>query len=506
MSSSHVGRRTPFIVGLFVAAACSSTATPTPAMMPNPSMSPTSPPPATADASVSSALGGPGRWLDAGTMSIGRRTTHALLLGDGSVLAVGNDEVGCVRADSVVADRRDPATGAWSAPASLNKPRGYFAAVALTDGRALVTGGVNAGVDAPYGQVDNAAYSSTYVYDPADATAEWTRASLLGNARVAPAAATLPDGRVLVAGGFYLNGRERSAAAEPGPAIPALATAELYDPSTAKWSGTDTLRFARFGAQAAALADGRVLVVGSGWENPFRWGLRWTNLDDRVYRTAEIYNSGTGRFVVTGDLPAVDWSPLSALGSSGVGYTQVRATGALVALADGGALLVGHVTEASTGDGDYQADAVQTLRFDPNTDSWSEIDREMVASGLGLNEPRIKLVPGHSHQGAFGARLADGRILVAGGLYPWNNVDDEQILTTAAMYDPGAGTWTDLPELPSPRAFGIAVTLNDGSVLVLGGTDHVHPPHDPAEGATGEAGDCTGEHGLASVVRYVPSQ
>jgi hypothetical protein len=130
----------------------------------------------------------------------------------------------------------------------------------------------------------------------------------------------------------------------------------------------------------------------------------------------------------------------------------------------------------------------------------------MIASGLGLNEPRIKLVPGHSHQGAFGARLADGRILVAGGLYPWNNVDDEQILTTAAMYDPGAGTWTDLPELPSPRAFGIAVTLNDGSVLVLGGTDHVHPPHDPAEGATGEAGDCTGEHGLASVVRYVPSQ
>ena len=41
-----------------------------------------------------------------------------------------------------------------------------------------------------------------------------------------------------------------------------LATAEIYDPATDRWSAANRLRTARAGHTATALADGRVLVVG----------------------------------------------------------------------------------------------------------------------------------------------------------------------------------------------------------------------------------------------------
>jgi hypothetical protein len=126
----------------------------------------------------------------------------------------------------------------------------------------------------------------------------------------APIAANLQDGRVLVAGGYDLDAAElwsngagslRSPAgvalAEYRPArregsgslraplgntvpagvVPVLATAELYDPATNKWSATGPLRVARFGDAAVTLADGRVLVVPDafppfdGWSRVWDW-------------------------------------------------------------------------------------------------------------------------------------------------------------------------------------------------------------------------------------------
>ena len=164
----------------------------------------------------------------------------------------------------------------------------------LANGRVLVTGGVNAGVSSDWGgQGEHQSYSSTYVYDPRRPGEGWTKAALLGSARTDPIAAVLPDGRVLVAGGYYLSGETsridtgsetalaayRStpasvpmppgailADADPGTPIAALATAELYDPVTDTWSATGPMRYARYGAEAATLADGRVLVVGSSDE------------------------------------------------------------------------------------------------------------------------------------------------------------------------------------------------------------------------------------------------
>ncbi|MCO1578905.1 hypothetical protein M8C13_24425 [Crossiella sp. SN42] len=65
--------------------------------------------------------------------------------------------------------------------------------------------------------------------------------------------------------------------------------------------------------------------------------------------------------------------------------------------------------------------------------------------------------------------LADGRILVAGGLtgpreYPALG------LATAELYDPATGAWTPAGTMAEPRFFHHATLLPDGRVLLAGGS------------------------------------
>src|SRR6266567_795666 len=72
----------------------------------------------------------------------------------------------------------------------------------------------------------------------------------MSTARLDPAATLLPDGDVLVTGGNAAGGGA------------ALASAELYDPATGKWTTTGSMTDARYGATATVLPDGTVLAAG----------------------------------------------------------------------------------------------------------------------------------------------------------------------------------------------------------------------------------------------------
>src|SRR5262245_29379580 len=65
--------------------------------------------------------------------------------------------------------------------------------------------------------------------------------------RAAHTATTLLDGRVLIVGGLASN---------------ATASAELFDPTTRRFSATASLRTPRASHTATLLADGRVLIAG----------------------------------------------------------------------------------------------------------------------------------------------------------------------------------------------------------------------------------------------------
>src|SRR6476646_9711957 len=99
------------------------------------------------------------------------------------------------------------------------------------------------------------------------------------HARWGHTATLLPDGRVLVAGS-YVN------SANP------LDSAELYDPSSGRWTATGSMTAGRGGHTATLLPDGRVPVVGGGAEN--------TELEGSPRSvTAELYDPASGRWIAT---------------------------------------------------------------------------------------------------------------------------------------------------------------------------------------------------------------
>jgi hypothetical protein len=407
------------------------------------------------------------RWITAGTMHLTRMSTHALLLGDGRVLVVGDDRYTADRYrdylnvvdTSAIAELWSPSTGKWRMAEALPKPRGEFAAVTLDDGRALVAGGANQACQS---------FSSAYVFDPA--TEHWSKTGLMGTARTNPVAAVLKDGRVLVAGGAYssncndyenvstpgavgalaaFRGVAEASAGSDGPRLAdvdvgplghALATAELFDPATGHWSDTGAMRQARVGAQAVTLGDGRALVWGAQED----WGML-----DR----GETYDPATGRFSWTEQLPGIDREALRQLGVRLPGGSPEEwvTGGRLVALRNGDALLVG--TLWSWG----PLDITRTFRFDASRDAWHEDLAPYVERRDPDDWQTITGDYGVPHPDGIVALLPDGRLLIAGG--------SQQ--RAAALLHPVTGARSKLPRMPAERSAGLGVVLRDGSVLVV---------------------------------------
>ena len=455
--------------------------------------SPTSP--VSPSPSASSTIAG--TWIQSGKLKVARIAPHLVLLRNDRVLVVGNDNH-CTELEdpsgkiisqrgalpeSVRAELWNASTSAWTMTRSLDKPRDHFGAVVLANGRVLVAGGVNQGIYSddyhPLGYVGHQSFSSAWTFDPKRNA--WSRTSLMNTARTDPSIALLTDGRVLVAGGIYEDylrewtgagtGSTMTAGAAmtgtgssdtragrfadvgpSGPPVPILSTAELYDPRTDTWTRTGSMHHARSGAVAVTLTDGRVLVVGqspdtlaadrASWDHPYL-------PDPAAFKTAELFNPRTGRFSLTGSLPAA------------------VASFSLVALDDGGALLIGGYPMTT------EKPPVRTvLRFDPKTKDWTRVDSLATARA-----------------NALAVRLADGRVLVAGGESPYGPT------ASAELFDPATGRWSALPSMPAPRAWGAAILLRDGSVLIVGG-------YGPRRAGMTEV---TCPTGLATSVRFVPT-
>ncbi len=466
-------------------------------------------------------------------MALGRLAPRAIASG-GNVVVLGNDTCGprphvdypgqrsyaecedrCVRDDSVALEIWDRQSDHWLSLGGIGKPRADFAAVPLADGRLLVTGGVNAGATDETGhQSGHDSFSSTYV-SKGGFSSDWSKVAPLATARTSPAATTLSDGRVLVAGGYYIRGNDIWGSAEPahavalvgyrggqgdrrdGPVAPpfdvdpgpppalALATVELYDPTTEAWSATGSLHFARYGAPTVTLSDGRVLVAGSN-RSGYVWDGRFVKIDDSAPYTSEIFDPASGRFSLTDRFPAVDWAAL-------VGddfETRVISVGSLVALQDGGALLVGRTEDSGSG-----AFAIRSLRFHPGTETWSEIDRVLYAPPPRTAGMVEEVASGHSRMDMLAATTG-GRVLLAGGA-SLTGAQSYEVSADAVLFDPATDEWTVLPPMPEPRAGGAAVTLPDGAVLLVGGYNDAMPQN-------GEL--CTwGATGLTSAILFEPA-
>jgi N-acetylneuraminic acid mutarotase len=160
-----------------------------------------------------------------------------------------------------------PWTGRWTRTGSLHAPRATAAVLKLHDGRVLHVGGI-----------ENTSFTTSAtgdVYDPRSGA--WTPTPNLidcptdddpstgysdnknkddnHGSRWQHAAALLPDGEVLIAGGAVFNG--------PSGGSVVRRSAIVYDPRGNAWREVAPMRDRRTGARAVRRTDGGILIVGS---------------------------------------------------------------------------------------------------------------------------------------------------------------------------------------------------------------------------------------------------
>ncbi len=221
-------------------------------------------------------------------------------------------------------------------------------------------------------------------------------------ARAAHTATLLPDGQVLIAGGF--NRSEN-----------ALSSAEILDPDSGQFYRTGSMSSPRQSHTATLLPSGSVLIVGG-------YGADGTYLD-----RAELYDPVTAEFL-----------PIGTMTTPRAGHTAVL-------LNDGKVLLAGGVTS-----GWVFLESAEL--YDPNTNSFSPTGNMTTAR--------------ESHTATV---LRNGMVLITGGHR--GRRSSIVIYASAELYDPASGRFTSTEDMQTRRHKHDAVRLDNGRVLVLGGSD-----------------------------------
>jgi hypothetical protein len=230
----------------------------------------------------------------------------------------------------------------------------------------------------------------------------WSATGPMNDARYDHTATLLPDGRVLVTGGADLM-----------DGIDNLATAEIYDPATGKWTRTGSMKQGRAGHTATLLVDGRVLIAGG-----FGGGTQ-------PVATAEIYDPATGRFTAAGSM------------------TVARMNQAAAPLPGGKVLITGGV--------DDNSNVLSTAEvYDPATGTFT-------STGSMTTERTWHTA----------TTLGDGRLLIAGGT--GGSATGPEPLASAEIYDPANGRFTATGSMTTRRWDQTATLLTTGQVIVAGG-------------------------------------
>jgi N-acetylneuraminic acid mutarotase len=221
-----------------------------------------------------------GTWTKTGALNIPRSEHTATLLPNGKVLVAGGR--GATYPNELSsAELYDPESGTWTVTGSMNDARYDHSATLLPNGKVLVAGGTGI---IPGGSSQRI-LSSAELYDPDSGT--WTTTGRLDIERSMHTATLLPNGKVLVAGGYYEYGTHSSA--------------ELYDPISGTWRWTGWLASERNGHTATLLPNGKVLVA-AGYDG-FGTGLSGT----------ELYDPVTESWTATGVLNTPRWNHTATL-------------------------------------------------------------------------------------------------------------------------------------------------------------------------------------------------
>jgi len=375
------------------------------ACSPPPQVSRTTPTPAASGSPSTQSAIVAGGWSAGGNLSTqrGEQMIGALLDG-GRVLVTGisSDGLGVGNVDIY-----DPANG-WSLGPNLATERRGAVAAALPGGGALIAGGA---VNFQGDTIGPGPLATAVTYKPATGT--WVTSPNMAVARGEATATALPDGRVLVTGGYDWQVIQLTDPPRQAAKFLPQSGSQFFNPTSSAWTAAPSLAQGRFAHSAALLTGGRVLVVGGADQmNP-----------ERLLDSAELFDPAAGRWLSAGSISAP------------------RKQFTLTALADGRALVAGGLAA------DGSTVLRSTLIYDPTTNQW--------VPGPDLTNART----GHA-----AAILTDGRVLVTGG------ADQAGRLASSELFDPSAGSWSATGGLATARSNHLAISLPTGRILVVGGS------------------------------------
>jgi WD40 repeat protein len=319
--------------------------------------------------------------------------------------------------------------------------RAGHSATLLPNGKVLVVGGFNGTVR----------LTSSELFSPSTGT--WAATGSLTTLRTTHTATLLSNGKVLAAGGHV-------------SASGSTATCELYDPATGTWTTTGTMATARGNHTATLLLNGKVLVAG-GFNR---------NTGSAVF-TAELYDPVTGTWTATGSLATARNYHTATLVLSGkvlvaggapdaAGFTSLSSAevydpigGTWTAI---GSMISARQAHTATllpdgrvlvsGGGDVGYFISSTELYDPATGTWTATGALVTARGI--------------HTATL---LPDGKVLAAGGNYNSLAAPTIVALSSAELYDPATGIWTASGSLNAARSTHVATLLPSGNVLVVAG-------------------------------------
>jgi hypothetical protein len=345
-------------------------------------------------------------WFPTGQMTSGRSEHTATLLTNGTVLAAGGaaEYPPNMTAITSSAEIYDSQAETWTLTGSMTTARGNHTATLLPNDTVLAAGGFE-----PFPS-PAPVNPSAEIYDPVAGT--WSLTATMTTPRAQHTATLLPNGTVLVAGG---------ATSMYGSGGPALASAEIYNPTAGTWTPTGNMTTARYLHTATLLPNGTVLVAGGSQTIP-----NGTGAGGSPIATAEIYDPTTGTWSTTGSM------------------STARGNHTATLLPNGTVLVAGGGVESSTS---YTTVASAEI-YNPTTGTWSSTGSMSTLRAWHT----ATLMP-------------NGTVLVAGGGDPDGNVSSN----SAELYDSVAGTWTLTGSLTTARAQHTATLLPNGTVLAAGG-------------------------------------
>src|SRR5580698_827095 len=310
---------------------------------------------------------------------------------------------------------------------SLQTARGFHTATLLNNGTVLIAGGANKASDPNcVGGIVSAELYDAY------ASASTPTGSMAA-ARYAHTATLLPNGNVLVAGGFGNTSDCQGVGAQ------AQNTAELYDANKGSFSVTGNMSIPRGGHTATMLTDGKVLIAGGADQGVGGAGSA----------TAELYDPSIGAFTQTGSMAVARFRHTATLLKNG----QVLITGGVPL--------------------DSSIPTSTAELYDPATGIFTTTG--------GMSTAR------EEHTATL---LDDGEVLITGGQSPVTGSSDLQLTATAEIYNPSTGLFAPTGSMTEARDLHTATLLMDGTVLIAGGGNNSATAelYDPSTGTFSKTG------------------